>query len=198
VNEFIDVVYPIEMGGAVPLDYRYCVYSAVKTSHHDMTERGWQLCPISGTREGDLLRLESGDSEVRVRMPKADTAHVNIGSVLRVSDFVLVLGDPFVQPIQPCPVLSSNLVIVTSDDEPRGVRGVDYGVHVGKRIGALLGHLGVGVEIGERRPMHVSGSRLFGHSVTIKGLSDNESIRLQSEGMGQKRAMGCGVFCADH
>lgn len=198
MREFIDVVYPIKMGGAIPSDYRYCVYSAVKSEHPDMTERGWKLCPIRGRRQGDLLELDAGESELRVRIPKSDTPHIGLGSVLRVSDFVLVLGEPYVQPLHSHPVITSDLVLVTSDDEPRGVRGIDYGVHIGKRVGVTLGHLGVGIEVGDRVPIHVSGARCFGHRVTLKGLSDEESIHLQSKGIGQKRAMGCGVFCADH
>ncbi|MDZ7703321.1 MAG: type I-MYXAN CRISPR-associated protein Cas6/Cmx6 [Trueperaceae bacterium] len=192
--DYIDVVYPIKMGGAIPYDHHYALHGAIKSEHVDFSERGWRPLRIKGARQGGLLELDAGESELRIRLPKSDTDHIDLGSVLRISDFVLVLGDPYIQPIRPAPVLKSDVVLITSDDERWGVTGVDYGVHIGKRLGAMFGHLHFGVEVGDRRPVHVSGQKHHGNPVTVKGLSDDESIRLQVEGIGQKRAMGCGVF----
>jgi CRISPR-associated protein Cas6 len=42
--------------------------------------------------------------------------------------------------------------------------------------------------------MTVAGKRVVGYSVRVAGLSAEQSFRLQSAGLGGKRAMGCGIF----
>lgn len=192
---------PILQGATVPLDYRYLVYSMLKKEcRPNLTKRGWQLLPMFGRPRGDLLHFHRDDGlhALQLRLPVRDLGYLrNLeGRPLRVSQHLLIVGEVVIREPEPAPVLHSELVVITSDSDTRGVRGEEFGLHVGKRLGAMLGHLSFGVEFGERQRIHIAGQRLFGHPVTVKSLSDEESLRLQREGIGESRAMGCGVFCA--
>jgi CRISPR-associated protein Cas6 len=197
LESLVECVFPIVMGGSIPADYRYLLYSALKAEFPQLTERGWSFLPIAGEPQGDLLELRADRQyELAVRMPRVDLQFVEGMSkhAVRIGNHIIVLGEPRVRPIRPAPVLRSDLVIITSDDETRGVRGIEYGMHIGKRLGAMLGHLDFGVKIGDRRRIHIRGTRCFGHVVTVLSVSNDESLKLQRHGLGESRAMGCGVF----
>ena len=45
-----------------------------------------------------------------------------------------------------------------------------------------------------RRIIRIHGHKVVGFSLAAHGLSDEDSIKLQSVGLGGRRAMGCGMF----
>lgn len=45
-----------------------------------------------------------------------------------------------------------------------------------------------------RRIVTIKGMKIVGFSVVAHGLSDTDSLKLQSEGLGGRRSMGCGLF----
>jgi CRISPR-associated protein Cas6 len=45
-----------------------------------------------------------------------------------------------------------------------------------------------------RRVLKVREKRVVGYALRVTGLTAEESIRLQEEGLGGRRRMGCGVF----
>lgn len=177
----VEAYLPIREGATVPEDWRYLVYSMLKHEcRPDITARGWQLLPIHGRKRGDLIHFHRDDGLhcLRLRVPVGDLGYLAKleGRPVRVSQHLLILGEPCVREIARAPVLHSEIVVITSDEEDRGVRGEEYGLHVGKRLGAMLGHLDFGVDIGKRT------------------LTPEESARLQLEGIGESRGIGCGVF----
>jgi CRISPR-associated protein Cas6 len=50
------------------------------------------------------------------------------------------------------------------------------------------------IAIGKRRTFQVHGKQVVGYSVLVSELTAEESIRLQENGLGGRRKMGCGVF----
>ncbi|MGH9961803.1 MAG: type I-MYXAN CRISPR-associated protein Cas6/Cmx6, partial [Pyrinomonadaceae bacterium] len=45
-----------------------------------------------------------------------------------------------------------------------------------------------------RRVLHIKDRSVIGYAVSVSGLSDDESVKLQVIGLGGRRRMGCGVF----
>ena len=45
-----------------------------------------------------------------------------------------------------------------------------------------------------RRIITIKGKKIVGFSLIAHGLSDEDSLKLQSEGLGGRRSMGCGIF----
>jgi len=182
-------------GGAVPEDHYYIVYSMLKSKIDGYKDKGVTFLPIDGDRSGDLIELD--DSNLILRCPEKHSGDISqsIGDTfVKVGEHILRTGSVQKESLPESPVLKCELCLVTSDYDPRGVRRDELCFQVGKRLGARLGHLDFGCEIGHRRHVHISGTRCFGHTVTVKGVSDEESIALQSDGIGQKTAMGLGQF----
>lgn len=194
----VELVFPVIAGATVPEDHYYLVHSMLKAvCRTDIGERGWTFAPLEGDEVGDLIRLRRGSAPAfTLRLPREDVgwAQKLTGERLRVGDHLIQLGEPIQRELEPAPCLVSPLVLITSDDQPRGTSGIDFGVRLGRRLGALLSRYDFGVEAGPRRHVHIKGSRCFGHPVIVKGLTDEESILLQEVGSGGRRAMGLGSF----
>ncbi|HMW02951.1 MAG TPA: type I-MYXAN CRISPR-associated protein Cas6/Cmx6, partial [Acidobacteriota bacterium] len=45
-----------------------------------------------------------------------------------------------------------------------------------------------------RKILNIKGKLVVGYTVTVSGLSGEDSIKLQESGLGGRRKMGCGVF----
>lgn len=196
---FVDAYLPIKAGTTVPLDWRYVTYSMLKQEcRSDLTQRGWQILPFFGRQRGDLLHFhrEDGLHAFRVRLPLEDLGYLRKleDRPITIARNLLILGECVIRELESKPVLHSDLVLISSDKDTRGVRELEFGGHVGKRLGAMLGRTTFGIEFGPRHAVHIKGSRLFGHAVTVKGLRDDESLLLQREGIGEARSMSCGVF----
>lgn len=195
----VDVYLPIKAGNTIPLDWRYMTYSMIKQEiRSDLTQRGWQILPFFGRERGDILHFhrEDGLQALRLRMPLEDVGYIHalVDRPVTIGGHLLILGEPVLRELAPKPVLHADLVLISSDKDTRGVRDMEFGMHVGKRLGAFLGRTTFGVQFGARRAIHIKGSRLFGHSVTVLGLTDDESLMLQRDGIGEARSMGCGVM----
>jgi CRISPR-associated protein Cas6 len=50
------------------------------------------------------------------------------------------------------------------------------------------------VSVGKRRTIRIHGKEVVGYELIIEGLTADESIAIQTAGLGGRRHMGCGVF----
>jgi len=50
------------------------------------------------------------------------------------------------------------------------------------------------VEVGSRKIVTIDSYKIVGFSLRVTGLSPRYSIKLQEEGLGGRRRMGCGIF----
>lgn len=178
-----DLEFEVTHGTGIPKDYHYILYSAVKSKYSSLTDDGWKVY----SKNGNVV-IRCAEKYVE------DAVGTLAEDFLRLGDDILRLGMASWDRIKPIPVMTSTPVIVTSDSEDRGVRPPDYHYHIGKRLGCLIESKNFGCDIHEREPVHIAGTRHFGHRVTIKGMSDKESILLQKRCIGESNAMGLGVF----
>lgn len=50
--------------------------------------------------------------------------------------------------------------------------------------------------IGKRRTIRIRDKEVVGYEVILEGLTADESLAIQTTGLGGRRHMGCGVFVA--
>jgi len=186
----------IESGKYLPWDYNYLMYSALKDALGGFTAAGVTFLPVGGIQESEYVRWLDDVDRLRFRVPQLGINRIRDGlenEFLRVGEHFLKLGESNIFELEPQPVLESELVVITSEEEDRGVYPEQFHYHIGKRLGYEFG-LGIGCEIGNRKRVHIAGHRHFGHSVRVIGLSNEQSLYLQRHGLGESRAMGLGVF----
>jgi CRISPR-associated protein Cas6 len=188
----VDVLWPIRNAGRIPLHHQYHLFSAVSRlvpTVHECDKFG--LHAIRGRSVGPgVLRLEP-TSAVVIRTPpeRLGTLLVLSGKKLQLAGASIHLGVPCVRALNPAVLLTSQLVTIKgyqeADEMMTGVR---------RQLDALSVLASVEILIGTRRIVRVKQQTIVGFRVSLNGVSDEESLCVQTNGIGGRRHLGCGLF----
>ncbi|MGE3818122.1 MAG: type I-MYXAN CRISPR-associated protein Cas6/Cmx6 [Isosphaeraceae bacterium] len=184
--------------GRIPLDYGYPLYAALSRRVPRLHEAGRVgIHPVRGVRlEPRVLTLVPG-SRLRLRLPPEEVVHYLglAGSTVELDGFPMRIGIPRVEPLIPSVRLASRLVTIKGAEDIEAFRATARRFLEEAGIAAEP-VLAADAEDGgpQRRVFRIKGRRLVGFSLRVVGLTAEESIRLQEEGLGGRRRMGCGVF----
>jgi CRISPR-associated endonuclease/helicase Cas3 len=115
------------------------------------------------------------------------------GARLEIDGYPLWLGIPVARPLVPASSLHARIVTIKKFTEPEPFLDAAQRQLAQLGIAAVLefprdGHTR------SRRIITIHGHKVVGFSLAAHGLSDEDSIKLQSAGLGGRRAMGCGLF----
>lgn len=191
------VQFPAQ-GRQLPADHGYALYSAVTRQLPTLHGAAWLgLELLSGVpwREGVIV-LPTRGAQLRLRVP-ADRYAVVLplaGKRLDIASHTLRLGIPTARPLQPAPSIYARCVTIKKFTEPEPF------LEAARR---QLDALGVSASLElplddqgrfRRRVTRIHGRTIVGFSLAAHGLNDEDSIRLQTHGLGGRRAMGCGIF----
>jgi CRISPR-associated protein Cas6 len=199
----IDLSFAVR-GTTIPLDYGYALFSAlsrvVPGLHGD---RRVGVHPIRGVRLRPRLLTLVPQSRLRLRIPSEEIAPylALAGARLDLEGAGLSVGMPRAESLRPAASLASRLVTIGHLTEPGPFL---------ESIRRQLTSLGVAAEpslvpdpsparAGEptRRILRIKGRRIVGFGLRIDGLTAEESLVVQENGLGSRRRMGCGVFVPD-
>jgi hypothetical protein len=218
----IELCFPV-LGSQLPSDHGYALYGAlVKTLPrlHD-EDCSVRIGSIQGTYVGKgMLQLESAKAWLRLRLPAEDIpAFLPLaGKSLNVGGHRIRLGAPQVRALIPAPNLVARLVIIKASSpktDPavkksrtpfltkRYLDPAEFLAGARKQLEALeiRGEPGIplnttGPRAGQprRHVLRVHDKQVVGFSLQVTGLTAEESVRLQEEGVGGRGKMGCGFF----
>ena len=207
---YVDLIFAAQ-GDAIPRNHGYALYGAIARvvpAVHQAKDIG--IFPINGSSTGDGTLLLTDRSMVRFRV-SADRLPILLplaGKAMELDGHRLRLGVPHVAALIPAPVLSSSLVLIKLADagskEAGGIVTPDAFLAAARRklvamnIQAEPGiqKIRTGPRAGQarRRVVRVKDQTHVGYAMIVQGLTAEESIRLQEEGLGGRRLMGCGLF----
>jgi CRISPR-associated protein Cas6 len=191
------VSFPTQ-GRQLPADHGYALYSAIARqlpALHGASWLGLELLNGVPWRAG-LVALPTRGAQLRLRVPAERYGDVLplAGKRLDIGGHTLRLGIPSARPLQPAPSLYARCVTIKNHTEPEPF------LDAARRQLESLG-LNAALELPldeqgrfRRRILTIRDKRVVGFSLAAHGLSDEDSIRLQSLGLGGRRAMGCGHF----
>jgi CRISPR-associated protein Cas6 len=206
----IDLIFPV-LGSAVPRNHGYSLYAAI--SHvvpvvHRSEDIG--VFPVGGTSAGDGTLLLNDRSALRIRVPAERLPELLplASKALELDGHRLRLGVPHVSALIPAAVLSSALVLIKlahkGDPANGGIVTPDAFLAAARR---KLEEKGITGEPGfqriltgprkdqpRRRVIRVKDQTHVGYAMIVQCLTAEESIKLQEEGLGGRRLMGCGLF----
>lgn len=195
----IDLSFPL-LGPALPVDHGYELYAALSRilpALHDGL--ACRVAPVRGAFVGEVLQLD-GRSRLRLRLAPEAIADVMplAGKALEVGGHRLRIGVPQVWSLAPAPALAARLVTIKGFQEPEeflaAVRRKLDAAGIGGQARIPLAETGKHEGQPRRRVLRVSGKRVVGFPLQVAQLSDEESIRLQEQGLGGRGKMGCGFF----
>jgi CRISPR-associated protein Cas6 len=206
----IDLIFPAN-GSAIPRDHGYALYGAISRivpAVHQSKEVG--IFPIRGTSAGDGTLLLNERSSVRLRLPaeRLPALLPLAGKALELDGHRLRLGVPHVAALIPAPALSCSFVlikladkgspivggIVTPDAFLAAARRKLIEMNIQAEPGLHKIRTGPRADQARRRVMRVKDQTHVGFAMIVQGLTAEESIKLQEEGLGGRRLMGCGLF----
>ncbi len=190
----LDLEFPVFSSSAIAVDHGYHLYAglsrALSTVH---SENGIAVHPIRGRQIGDRMLQLMPWSTVRIRTPEDRIGDLVglAGKSIHIGDRQVRLGVPKVQGLDPATAVRSRLVTI------KGFLDAElFAQAVRRQLDSLEISERVILTIGKRRTLRVRDKEVVGFEVILEGLTAEESILLQEQGLGGRRHMGCGVFLA--
>ena len=185
----VDLCFSIR-GKTVPVDHGFDLYSCISRIlplFHEAQGVGLKL--IRGRYVGDgLLSLQPNSWLVFRLRSSSLSPYINMaGNTLDLRGHLIQIGVPKTRALNPSPVLYSHLVTTRNgQDKERFLM----------EINRQLSDMGVKpeVDLGDRKTFTTHDKKVVGYSMQLLGLPDEDSIKVQEQGLGGRRKMGCGFF----
>ncbi len=184
----IDLLFPAR-GGPVPLDHGYSLFSALSRRLPGLHERhDIGVFTLRGT-SADARVLHLGRGSLRLRCPADSLAFLLplARSALLLAGQEVHLGVPEVHPLAACPSLSARLVTFKNALDASTFELSTRKFLMELRCEATL-------TLGRRRILSIAGKKVVGFALTVGSLAAEDSLRLQTQGLGGRRHLGCGLF----
>jgi CRISPR-associated protein Cas6 len=205
----VDLGFAIQ-GSTIAVDHGYALYAALCRVAPTLHKAAWLgVHPLSGSRvdEGRLSLRKNARLFARLPAERIPDVLPLAGRMIEVAGARLALGAPNVSALIPASCLDARLVVLKLTDAPHrenqdlGRETLDMAAFAERYAAELKRQLAVldipsAPELRGRRSITVGGKRVVGYSVRVDGLSADQSLALQTNGLGGKRRMGCGIFRA--
>ena len=152
---------------------------------------------ISGFPSGPgLITLPERGATLRLRIPANHYRDVLplAGKRLDIGGHQIRIGLPVARPLEAAPALYARGVTIKKFTDPD-----PFLEAVNRQLDALGVKGSAELPLDEqgryrRRIVTIHGKSVVGFSVAVHDLHDDDSLKLQSFGIGGRRAMGCGIF----
>ena len=193
----VTVRFPVE-GRRLPADHGYALYSAITHLLPAAHAARWlALELISGVpwREG-IIVLPTRGAALYLRVPADHYAAVLplAGKRLDIDGHPLRLSIPSARPLTPAASLYARTVTIKKFTEPEPFLDAARRQLAALEITATLELPRDEQGRFRRRVLRIKDKTIVGFSLAAHDLSDSDSIKLQTLGLGGRRAMGCGIF----
>ena len=196
-TNIVDLVFDINCT-CLPLDHAYALSEVIHQAlpwFDNEADAGLHL--IHGAESGngwyrpdDSILYLSRRTKLTLRVPEHRIADAQVltGMTLDISDYPLKIGAAKQKPLIQMPVLFARHIIANPEqDEDAFIESVvaqlkDMGIECRKAL------------CGKTNMVKLAETELFTRSLMIADMEANDSIRLQQQGIGEGRKMGCGLF----
>ena len=185
--EALDLRFELR-GERLPLDHGQALADAVCEQLPWLAdEPAAGIHAVRGAAMGGELLGISRRARLTLRLPRTrrDDALALAGRTLRLGGETLGGGEAKAWPISPSATVYARLVIVGPEDEAR----------FAEALAGLLRSFGVSCQVvlGKPRSLATRAGVRRGFSVLLHGMTPEQSLRLQEQGLGELRLQGCGI-----
>lgn len=185
------------IGQILPADHGYALYSAIAHLCPELHQQKWlSLQTVMGIPDGQGKIYLTDKSRLRVRLPgdMVPMVYLLAGKQLKIGTHSIRLSIPQIFMLQPTSRLRSRIVTIKGFQEP------ELFLDAAKRqLDALEIQGTVSIPLNDkkepdRKAIKIKSYTVVGFGLEVRNLCDEDSIKLQTAGIGGKRRMGCGVF----
>ncbi|MCY3012210.1 MAG: type I-MYXAN CRISPR-associated protein Cas6/Cmx6 [Planctomycetota bacterium] len=189
---YVDLSYRIRSNSPLWSDHGFSLFGAISRLFPDAHEaNGIGILPIAGSQIGERRIQLNEHSRLTLRIPSGDIARwlPLAGKTVDVAGVSLQVGIPEIRVLIPATALRSRLVTTKNcQDQSR------FEAEIRRQLTAIGVSIQAIVSVGKRRTIRIHGKEVVGYELIIEGLTADESIAIQTAGLGGRRHMGCGVF----
>ncbi len=193
---YVDLSFQV-IGASLPADHGYGLYSALSHWNPEIHNlQGLSIQTITGIpdKQGKIYLTEKSRFRIRLHANQVPFAYGLAGQSLTIGTHQIRLGIPQIYELQPAADLKARIVVIKGYQEPE-----DFLKAALKQLNNLGIQATVVIPIdheqkAERKTIKIKRFTIVGYKLGVFGLSNADSIKLQIEGLGGKRRMGCGVF----
>lgn len=200
---FIELSFPPIAGQELPADAKYCLPSAIfrkDSALHDL--QGLAINTLAGIpdRAGKIQLADWSRLKIRCPIEALPSVLKLAGQTLQVGGYPLKLGNPELSPLRPSQHLRAHLVVIKHPSGQWNQVTPDWFLAAcDRQLRAMEVEADLGIpenEKGEpdRKTMKIKGKSVLGYSLIVANLRAEDSLKLQANGLGGKRRMGCGYF----
>lgn len=141
-------------------------------------------------------------SQIRIRVPisKIPIVYPLAGKKLNVGGYQIKIAIPSINLLQPSPILKARIVTIKSK-ECMHLNGFLAAAKRQLEAKGIAGKVSVPLNRdGEpsRKTIRIKGKTIIGYTTEVSELSGEDSIKLQSLGIGGRRHLGAGIFLPCH
>lgn len=196
MTAMIDIRWFVNGPGRIPIHHQYPLFSAVSRvvpAVHRSREFG--LHPIRGARmsPGHLELIPQSALTIRTPVYNIPGLLVLSGKKLDLAGCPIRLGVPLVIGLSPCRSLVSPLVTIKGYMETQ-----EFSAALRRQLDELGVSRSVIAEVVARRVLLVKQQVIVGFEVRLDKLCEEDSMRIQTSGLGGRRHLGCGLFNSSH
>lgn len=194
---YINITFPLQ-GDKLPADHAYALYASVTKALPNLHGVSWLgVEMISGVPwDKGMIALPRKGATLHLRIPADKFASVLplAGKRLDIEGHTIRLGIPFARPLTPASSVYARVVTIKNHTEPDTFLEAATRKLAEANINATLELPRNGGRTRTRRIVTIHDKKVVGFSLAAHGLSDEDSIKLQTVGLGGRRSMGCGIF----
>jgi CRISPR-associated protein Cas6 len=191
---YIDLSFSLQSSSPIWSDHGFSLFGAISRVLPEAHEaNGIGILPIAGSQIGQRKIQIDARSRLTLRIPSNDIARwiPLAGKTLEVDGVLLQVGVPEVRSLVPTTAIRSRLVTTKNgQDQSR------FEAEIRRQIEAMGVSAEAIVSITKRRTIRIHSKEVVGYEVVIEGLNFDDSLAIQTHGLGGRRHMGCGVFVA--
>ena len=184
----VDVLFDLA-GAHVPADYAAPLASAIIAAlpwFGSEPRAGVHPLRAAASTGGMLVLARRAKLVLRVPAARAGATLALCGRALEIADETVTVGAASEHALAPSATLYARRVVTGARDE-RGFHD-----DVVRWLEAL--ELNCGFISGRPCRVAAAGRELVGHGLALHGLAPADSLRVQGEGCGGERQLGCGIF----
>lgn len=177
-------------GKRIPVDHGFLLYAAISSilpEFHETKDIGVRL--IRGAYDENGYLNISPESYLRLLVPQEllSTFLALCGRELNLVGNRLTVGVARTFQLKPVSTLYAHLVTTRNgNDQDR------FQSEISRQMQEM--EIQCSWKVGKRRTFKVHGKQVVGYSILAHGLDAASSLRLQEQGLGGRRKMGCGMF----
>jgi len=185
----VELRFPI-IGAALPRDHRQAMFRAILQIIPEASSAGWLLIKdVRGVKRscGSLEIIPK--ARLRMRLPQSRVSLMLklAGKRIDVGRCPVKFGTPEIFLLKPCSSLYAKCV---------AINGCDTADEFLDALVWRLDEMGIDgeIELGLRCRFRSGRRTIIGYGLTLYELSEEGSIALQEQGLGNHRHLGCGFF----